>query len=104
MSMKLKSMAYHRNGISGAGFWAIVFSWRDNRKNRQMVATVFDDPGECAVLDTALLAKGNVEFGKNSWRGDYFEDQCREWIAECKWPYEILHAASRPEYPRMLDT
>jgi len=82
---------YHRNGICGAPFYAIVF---DSTEGRRMVATVFDEPCTVAVLDIGLLSEGNVEFGVNSWRGDVYEGQLREAIVaynealQAKWAKE----------------
>lgn len=79
----------HRNGSSGAGFYAIRFYDKD--ENREMVAVVFgyrpkrfrnaenpnefDDPvyfdPHVAVLDTELVRE-TVEFGVNSWRGGHY--------------------------------
>ena len=72
-------MDYHRNGICGAPFY--VFLFRDNEQKRNMVATVFDESAHCAVFDVDLLAQGNIKFGENSWRGDNYEGELRNYIA-----------------------
>lgn len=93
MSMTLKTLSYHRNGISGAGFYVCLFTSRDGKDINEMVATVFaeeDSNGvisipDCrvAVLDVNEPAKGNVAFGEgNSWRGDHYADQMLAWIKE----------------------
>lgn len=74
---------HHRNGIAGWPFWVVTFDWNDNGQTRRMVATV-PDVGEgssltrndyvISVLDIDLLAKGDIAFGSNSWRGDQFAD------------------------------
>lgn len=79
----VKAVAYHRNGVMGAGFYVVTFT----NDGSPMVATVFPehDPvtGEfapaatleacrVAVLDVLALAHGDVEAGSNSWRGDEF--------------------------------
>jgi hypothetical protein len=80
LTMKLTNVhvASHRNGVTGEGFHACTF----NSDNRNMVAIVFDTPGQCAVLDVSLLAEGNITFSENSWRGDWFEDDLRKAISE----------------------
>jgi hypothetical protein len=73
---------YHRNGICGACFYLTMFRWRDSDgKDRMMLATRFGPRATkevgavtTAVLDLGLLRDGCVEFTKNSWRGDQFED------------------------------
>ena len=76
MKLKIVSVAHHRNGISGEPFYAVLF--RDSRKGPLMLATVFREEPEkwadlrCAVLNVELAAAGNIRFGENSWRGDYY--------------------------------
>ena len=55
-------------------------SARDVKENGDEVAIVFDEPGQCAVLDVGKLAAGDVRFGENSWRGDVYERALREVI------------------------
>jgi hypothetical protein len=45
-----------------------------------MMAVLFEDKGYCAVFDVDLLKDGDIQFGHNSWRGDYFESELREVI------------------------
>ena len=75
---------YHRNGIGGEGFYAIRFRWlnREDSPPCVMLAVLFDEPGQCAVIDPTMAAgdEGTVRFGTNSWRGDTFEDQLREHV------------------------
>ena len=93
-NMKLTAIAYHRNGVTGAGFYAIAFTNREGNRTHRMVATVFgadDDAhygrvapcnGQVAVLDADLAAAGQVgRDDKNTWRGDNYEPQLRQWIA-----------------------
>ena len=75
MKLKIHSATWHRNGVGGAGFYAILFC--DQSERREMVASLFDAPDYCAVYDVGLLAKGSVEFGENSWRGDHYEAALR---------------------------
>jgi len=78
------AISYHRNGICGNGFHVVRFGWydADEKAHRTMVATVFAEPGNCAVLDLDETARGNIAFAKgNSWRGDEFEPTLRELIA-----------------------
>ena len=75
MKLKIHSAAWHRNGVCGVGFYAVLF--RDHEEKRDMVASLFDKPGYCAVYDVGLLATGSVTFGENSWRGDHYEEALR---------------------------
>src|SRR5258708_5809710 len=90
MSVKVSSVAYHRNGIGGDPFYVCLFTDSEQR-NAQFVGIVpsvyvSDEDHEapdfsaesgcqpCYVLDVNLLAAGDIAFGSNSWRGDnYFE-------------------------------
>jgi len=74
--MKTIDIAYHRNGISGSPFYAVLFHDGESRK----LGIVFDEPSQCAVLDVELLASGDIAFASNSWRGDVFEPSLRRII------------------------
>lgn len=63
----------------------MLFGWRDpdEKRVRNMVATVFSENGNVSVFDIDQLAKGNVALAHgNSWRGDDFEDELRHAIYE----------------------
>jgi len=80
-NIKINKIASHRNGISGEPFYVVLF--HDLDMDRNMMATIFDDNGYCAVLDVDETAKGNIEFAMgNSWRGDWYEKDLRDAIAE----------------------
>lgn len=93
VEMLLESLDYHRNGVSGAGFWAVLFKSREVYKGmrdpdrwRNMVGVLFDSdevthPKACAILDRDDLAKGIVKFGVNSWRGDRYVEGLRFFVA-----------------------
>jgi hypothetical protein len=78
-----RAIAFHRNGVGGAPFHAVLFD-EDKRahaddQNRK-VAIVFDEPDYCAVLHVGMLAAGDIAFGSNSWRGDEYEPLLRKAI------------------------
>lgn len=74
---------FHRNGVDGRGFYAIIF---DDQDEGRMIASLFDEPGDfgyCAVYKVEELVKGNVLFGEgNSWRGDDYERALRPLLKE----------------------
>lgn len=97
IEIRIKSVAYHRNGVSGAPFFVVTFT--DQEEKRDFVATLFPEyeevenadgswnsryvwgiPSEefhnpkVAVLDLDLVGAGEVRFGYNSWRGDNYAD------------------------------
>ena len=83
--MKLSNIKvdYHRNGISGEGFHVATFHMQEGERHHNMVAVLFGEPGQCAVLDIDLLKENNIEFARgNSWRGDHFEGELRAAIKE----------------------
>ena len=82
MKLNIKEVSYHRNGVCGEGFNAVLFTWRDeDGKLRNMVASVFDGAGQCAVYDVDELKAGNIAFASgNSWRGDHYEGELRKAI------------------------
>lgn len=76
--------SFHRNGIGGAGFYAILFNDADWGR---MIASLFDKPGHCAVFNLDELGKQNIQFAMgNSWRGDEYEAKLRPaleaWLKE----------------------
>ncbi len=78
----------HRNGMSGAPFHVIAFTFHVDGEStpRPMVGIVFEAADHVAVFDRALLGAGAIAFGgtddgRNSWRGDSFEEPLRAAIA-----------------------
>lgn len=81
MELKITAASWHRNGIGGVGFYAILFD--DLTEKKKMIASLFDESGYCAVYDVAQLAEGNIEFANgNSWRGDQYEAALRPLLEE----------------------
>jgi hypothetical protein len=78
MKIKLLSADSHRNGISGEPFITGLFTDEDGRTK------MFVDFGEMrfAVLQVDKLAEGDIAFGSNSWRGDYYVNEIRELYPE----------------------
>ena len=76
-AITIKQVAYHRNGIGGEGFFAVLFESKDNGL---MCAAVFAEAGQVAVYSAPLLSTVGVKFGENSWRGDVYEPELREAI------------------------
>ena len=73
MNVKIKEVSFHRNGICGEGFYAILFE--DEDEEGMFIASLFDEPGYCAVYSVAELGQGNILFANgNSWRGDRYAD------------------------------
>lgn len=83
---KYKEIDYHRNGIGGEGFHAIVF---ENTDGQRMVGITFNQGDTAngiltAVLDIDLLNQENIRFGENSWRGDNYHEELQEIVKEYK--------------------
>jgi hypothetical protein len=83
-------MDYHRNGISGIGFWTIIFEASDESDcaGQTFVATYFpNDENECftAVLRLNDLTKGN---SGGCMRGDHFHDELKTLVDNYEWPHE----------------
>ena len=83
--LKIIKISYHRNGISGMGFYAILFKDLEDNPKDLKIASLFDEKGYCAVYSVDELKKENIEFANgNSWRGDAFEDDLRKAVKEQK--------------------
>jgi hypothetical protein len=85
---------YHRNGVCGEPFHCVIFDKTEHGETTRMLAVRFaDDEGEgfknprIAVFDVALLCESNIEFGSNSFRGDYFVDAIDKVIESKKTVY-----------------
>jgi hypothetical protein len=81
MKISILNIDYHRNGIGGAPFHAIVFRDRSDSDDAK-IGVVFEQPWHTAVLDIAKLVDSDVEFGSNSYRGDQYEPLLRKAIAQ----------------------
>lgn len=80
MNLTILHLDYHRNGISGAPFHVALFREEPDDPSLK-VAVIFDAPWHTAVLEVTKLARGDVAFGSNSWRGDRYESLLRDAIA-----------------------
>ena len=73
---KIKQIDFHRNGIGGAPFYAVLFEQKEEKG--LMLGIVFDESDYCAVVAVDPLSTDvGVTFGQNSWRGDTFEEELR---------------------------
>jgi hypothetical protein len=84
MDIEIKELDYHRNGISGEGFFACRFVAPGDNGPQNMFAVVFPPENEdwevyergewdnprVAVFDEDVLP--TISFGFNSWRGDHY--------------------------------
>jgi hypothetical protein len=77
MEPKVEAIAFHRNGVMGAPFHVVLF-----HDDSPKLGIVFDATHHCAVLDREKLARCDIEFGSNSWRGDVYEDELRDVIRD----------------------
>ena len=80
--MKIVKVAHHRNGVTGNSFHAVLFYHVEEHKPQRMVAIVFEEPGNCAVLNATLLCDTGGRFGENAYRGDTFEAEIRAAIQD----------------------
>jgi len=88
MKLKIKQASFHRNGVGGEGFTAIIF--HDYDLKQDMIASLFDESGYCAVYSIHELSQGNIEFANgNSWRGDQFEAELRPLLEEFRKEHPI---------------
>ena len=83
--LDIQESSFHRNGISGNGFYAIRFQWKpeDSKDPENFLAIMFDEPGSCAVVSLDRIDEHGVAFARgNSWRGDHFESTLRRHVKE----------------------
>jgi len=78
----IRNIEFHRNGISGVGFYIVLFYEIDENNNKkEMIAIVFKTEKHVAIFNKELLNKNVIKFKINSFRGDLFEKGLREDIA-----------------------
>jgi len=80
MGLKIVDASYHRNGVCGMGFWAVLFEDKEPGMPESChlkIASLFEDNHYCSVYSVDLLAERNIQFGQNSWRGDQYAAELR---------------------------
>lgn len=77
--LRFKQVEYHRNGVSGTGFFCAV---AHDKRYGDMLITYFPEGDGicCAVYKLELLP--DITFGVNSWRGDDYVSQMIKAIDE----------------------
>lgn len=107
-SVNVEDISYHRNGVGGEGFYAIIFTAPEPEYPGKFVASIFIDDEElytkayinprCSVFNICLFDNHGVEFGANSWRGDEFFYALRPAIQEYSSSFEKDRAIGK--WPR----
>lgn len=80
--MEIIEIDFHRNGVSGESFYAVLFKYKANKGEETFLASVFEESGYCSVISLDRIEKYGIRFGNNSWRGDHFETDLRKAIEE----------------------
>ena len=75
----VEEIDYHRNGCTCEGFHVVKFTCSTAGK---MLGFVFEESGHVAVVNRDKIAKDDITFGSNSWRGDHYESFLRNAIKE----------------------
>ena len=86
-------MSYHRNGISGRGFWTIIFTGapKTDEADQTFVATFFPEeemdgsPNVEACVAVLLIGDLVDRCASNGWRGDYFHNELQTLVDEFDW-------------------
>ena len=67
---KVRDISYHRNGISGIGFYSVRYDWADyDGVERRMLATI-ESPPEHLSWDHTRVRVIDIDEPQTSWRGD----------------------------------
>jgi len=70
---KVHQVDYHRNGISGIGFYSVSYDWADyDGVERRMLATVEMNPDH--YWDRERVRVIDIDEPETSWRGDRMAD------------------------------
>lgn len=79
MNIDIINFDHHRNGVSGHPFK--IYLVDDHDYGDLKVVIMFDDsPDHVAALSIDQLAKGDISFGSNSWRGDMYASAIRRFL------------------------
>jgi len=71
---KVHQVDYHRNGISGIGFYSVSYDWADyDGVERRMLATI-EAPPEHLSWDKTTVRVIDIDEPQTSWRGDRLAD------------------------------
>ncbi len=88
-NQQVKILDYHRNGVSGIGFYVGIVKEVEGKTSRTMLVIRFPKQADndvggvlCAAFDLAKLDQRNIHFGENSWRGDYYHTVMDQAIKE----------------------
>jgi len=79
---KVHQIDYHRNGISGIGFYSVRYDWADDDGvERRMLATV-ERPPEHLSWDHTRVRVIDIDEPQTSWRGDRMADLIVHMVVE----------------------
>jgi len=84
MTIEIRDVAYHRNGVAGLPFYVVLFNDTDEGMFNQ-VATIDEDGEDCRVINAGLITNsGHIgqQIGMNTWRGDRYLSQIRDAMAD----------------------
>lgn len=77
----VKELDYHRNGVSGLGFYVGIVESIEDGVKKEMLVVRFPESADdlignvvCAAFDLAKLDKREIRFVHNSFRGDHFHE------------------------------
>ena len=82
VKIKILEINFHRNGVAGNGFHAVLFKHGRGKSAQKMLGIVFLERGNIAVIDVGLLATEEGVGDGNRWCGDVFEDALRAALEE----------------------
>ncbi len=75
MKLTITQIKFHRNGITGEPFHAVLFA---DPAEGEMLSIVFDAKAHVAVFNLERLASGDIGLKCNCWRGDLYEPYLRK--------------------------
>lgn len=83
MTIEIRDVAYHRNGVAGLPFYVVLFNDTDAGMFNQ-VATIDEDGEDCRVINAGLVVTTGSAGGNhmNTWRGDRYLSQIHDAMAD----------------------
>ena len=89
MQIEATKLSYQRNGVSGIGFYALQFNWKDNIDSGvNFIATFETNENDnsiivesCRVIDSSNILAG--------WRGDVFGESINHFLRSLIAKYSV---------------
>ena len=82
------NLTYHRNGVSGKGFYSTIISWEEKYDNTKEICenmlVTFETDSDDKEINTETCRVVSLDSPLESWRGDNIADALQKFFNESK--------------------